>query len=372
MTCFSKKCITAILFVCISVFYLTDISRARLFVLPGIFYTDEFGLVGSLAVIMQTQNRARFESRLEYFGSDEGQVLFNVFVPRETIEWSFEGRYQISGKEVFSPWHASNHDKLGEDVQYWADFWGRCDFLKGNGLFYGLQASYKRFAFKGDPEWNEAVGYNPVLASIYTEGEEIAGSFRVGLERRDNRYNTHRGTHVLWQTDLGYAYSEGNRDELIRTQIDIRKYLPLTAEKTTLALNLRGGVIHSDVPYFSQFKIGGSLSMRGYPLDRYYGNAFFLLRTEFRQILQTDIPLPLKFLWKDNPGFENYTFSTGFVLFSELGDIWRDDEGWWGFRQNVGVGLRAIFTPDVVASIDVATPLDSDYIAIYLDLRQSF
>jgi len=343
--------------------------KARWFVLPGIFYTDEY----SLAVIMETQRKERIETRLEYFGSDEGQVLFNIFVPRQKIEWSYEGRYQISEREAFSSSDASNHDWLIADIRYWTETWARCDFLLDKGLFWGLQGSYKRFRFKNDPEFSGGIENESFIASIFTEGEEYTASLRVGTEKRDNRYHSSSGTYAFWQLDLSYSSSEGNRQDLVRSLIDLRKYLPIAkSKKSLLAFNFRGGVIHHTVPYFSQFSMGGSRSLRGFPLNRYHGNAYYLFRVELRQILKTGLPSPVKLLKKDDPRYQDHTFSTGFVVFSDCGDMWRHREGWWGFRQNVGVGLRAIFPPDVVASIDIATPVDADYIAVYLDLRQSF
>jgi hypothetical protein len=71
---------------------LPSASFAKVFVLPGIFYTDEYGVVGSLAFIMEMKRSERLETRLEYFGADEGQVLFNIFIPRASVEWTFESR----------------------------------------------------------------------------------------------------------------------------------------------------------------------------------------------------------------------------------------------------------------------------------------
>ena len=112
--------------------------------------------------------------------------------------------------------------------------------------------------------------------------------------------------------------------------------------------------------------------MRGFPLDRYYGTAFYLFRTEWRQNTLVDYPSPLQWLMGDDPRFKDHKIDAGFVVFSDIGDMYRSDDGWWGIRQSIGIGLRAVFPPNVVAAIDVATPLDADYIAVYLDLRQSF
>lgn len=349
-----------------------QIAAARWFVLPGIFYTDEFGLVGTLVVVGEDSGGNRVQTQLQYFGEDEGQVGLELFLPRAAVEWTISANYQVNEQNSYSVFHASDQAEYYADVRYWTDLWIRCDFLKEGGFFYGLQGSYQRYDFGG--------GYADALmddlpaaeAITFEEGEESTLSVRVGVEGRDNRYNSTRGTYLLWQTDLGQSRTRLMSEALVRSRMDLRRYMPLFWRHSTLAFNFRGGVVHSHVPYFSLFKMGGSYSLRGFPLDRYSGNAFYLFRTEFRQIVKEDLPSPLQILKGINRDFEHYTFSAGFVLFTEVGDLWREDRGWWGLRQNVGIGLRAVFPPNVVASVDLATPVDSNYLAIYLNLQQSF
>ena len=349
-----------------------ETAAARWFILPGLFYSDEYGLVGSCAFIAENLRADRLETRLEYFGNDEGQASFNLFIPRSTSEWTVNARYQISEKTAYSSITASSQDKLYGDTRYWTDLLIRCDFIREGGLFYGLQGSYQRHDFKGGCQDALIGGFPLSEAETFEEGDEITGSIRVGLERRDNRYNTSRGLYVLWQLDLGVSRSTQTSRTLIRSELDLRRYLPIFSSNSVLALSLKGGVIHHQVPYFSRFKMGGSYSLRGFPLDRYSGNAYYIGRAEFRQIVKSDIPSPMQLFKAFSPDLEEYKFSVGFVLFTDFGDLWRDDLSWWGVRQNVGAGLRAIFPPNVVGSLDIATPVDSDHIAVYLNLRQSF
>lgn len=345
---------------------------ARWFILPGVYYTDEYGVVGILVFLTEGEAGERLDLRLEYFGDDQGQAGIKFFWPRKSIEWTFNTRHQVYETEAYASTDASNHDLLFTDTRYWTDLWFRCDLPRDDGLFYGFEGSYRRYEFgygSQDAVFGDAL---PSVKAVFTEGEEYTASLRMGIERRDNRYDSYSGHYLLWQLDVGRANTRSESNQLIRMQADVRRYFPVISGTSTLAMNFRAGAIHHQVPYFSQFKMGGSFSLRGFPLDRYNGNAYYLLRAEYRHMVFKDLPNPLQLFKKYSPDLERYTVSLGYSIFTDVGDLWRDDLGWWGTRQGIGVGLRAVFPPSVVASLDIATPVDSDYIAVYLNLDQSF
>lgn len=347
-------------------------ASARWFLLPGVYYSDEYGVIGQIALITESRSGDRTKTGLHYFGGEEGQIFTSVFVPRPTREWTLEARYQINEVDAYSSQYSSNHSGLVSDLRYWTEAMVRCDFIRKRGFFWGVQTSFKNFQYKSHYHGDTAYLTDPEIAAVYTEGQEYSGGFRIGWERRDNRYDSRSGFYLLGTFDLGYTRAGNDTEPLTRAEIDLRKYFALGSRNSVLALNLRSGWTRRNVPYFSRFTLGGSQSMRGVPLDRYTGSRFYLLRAEFRQIVINNVPTPLRWLKFLDPGLRDHKFSCGFVLFTDAGDMWRTREGWWGLQQNVGVGLRAVFPPNVVASIDVASPLDSDYIALYLDLAQSF
>ncbi len=347
-------------------------AQARWFLLPGVYYSDEYGLVGQIVLITESRNRDRVRTGVQYFGGEEGEVFLQVFIPRATREWTFSGRYQISEVRAYSPAFPSNQNILVADLRYWTKAMMRCDFVRPDGFFTGLETSFGNFQYKGDPEGDLVFLDQPEVAGVYTEGQEAFFGFRLGFERRDNRYDSRRGYYVLWNLDLGATSTEDETKPLARTAIDLRRYLPLGSPRTVLALNLKAGITQKDTPYFSRFALGGSESLRGVPLNRYTGSTFYLLRAEFRQILLENVPTPLRWLKSLDPQLKDHKFSCGFVLFADVGDLWRDRLGWWGVRPSVGFGLRAVFPPHVVAAADVAKSLDSDYVSFYLNLAQSF
>ncbi|TKJ41535.1 hypothetical protein CEE37_02940 [candidate division LCP-89 bacterium B3_LCP] len=348
-----------------------DVALANWFLLPGIYYSDDYGLVGSIAFINENADKERVSLGFSYFGEGQGQGDFLIFLPENHSEWTFNLLYQAYDLDAYSVYESFQQEVLTTDTRYWVDLWMRCDFPRDGGIFYGFETAYRSSQFKYGSLDSRYNGYPSPITSIFTDAEEYVFSLRAGLERRDDRYNSFRGTYFLWQIDIGRSDTGFDNHQLIRTQADFRKYIPLSKRNSAIAFNLRGGVIHHQVPYLSQFKMGGSLSLRGFPLNRYYGNGYYLLRTEFRNDVIHDLPSPLSRFFQAEEGVDN-TFSLGFALFTEIGDLWRPDLGWWGLRQGVGVGLRAVFPPSVVATIDIATPVDSDHITIYLNIGQSF
>jgi len=112
--------------------------------------------------------------------------------------------------------------------------------------------------------------------------------------------------------------------------------------------------------------------LRGFPLDRYSGDAFYLLRAEWRQILKDSVTISMAGLRALGLRVEDFVFSPGLALFTDGGDLWCEDRGWWGFRQGVGAGLRVHFPPNLVGSVDLARPVDANHWEIYMSLAQSF
>lgn len=347
-------------------------AAARVFALPGLYYSDDFGWVLTGALIVHKESGARLQTSMEYYGGDDGSVQILWLLPRNAYEWTLLLKLQSFLQEIHSQEHPSNQDAIFLNPIKSIEFTGRWDFFLERGLFYGYQGSFKSFSYTDetwkispeDPGWKESAW----IAS----GSESAVSLRAGLETRDHRYYSRQGMYLLWQFDLGFAHSRGERDELVRVQTDIRRYIPIPTTRSVLALNVRGGLIHHRVPYFSQFKMGGYSTLRGFPLDRYNGNGYYSTRIEIRQDFFESIEIPLGSFLKGVLHMEKARFTPGIVLFSDGGDLWRPDFGWWGFRQGIGAGLRVYIPPGVVGACDLAKPVDSGSYTFYVSLEQSF
>ncbi|MFH1735255.1 MAG: BamA/TamA family outer membrane protein [bacterium] len=360
-----------LLFITISLLSIPT-AHCRWFLLPGVSYSNEFGIVGTLVFISENDQRDRFEVRLEYYGEEEGQVGGRVFIPRETVEWTFEGRYQIAEQKLYSPYFKSYHEALGVDIRYWTEALVSLDFPQGDGFFWGVQTGYRAIYIKDDFQDDPDLLNNTEYDVVYTQGYLTKVGLRSGFERRNNRYNSTAGYYLLAQTDGGIYRAWDEIRPMVQSTLDFRVYHAIGSYNTLVAFNAKGGATQDDVPYFCEFHIGGSASLRGVPVDRYSGSRYYVMRAELRQMLLNDIPSPFRIFKSLYPDFADDTYSAGFVLFTDMGDAWRSGEGWWGVRQNIGAGLRLALPPDVVGSIDIATPLDSDHVEFYLTLGQSF
>lgn len=110
-----------------------------------------------------------------------------------------------------------------------------------------------------------------------------------------------------------------------RYRVEAQRFLPLWSRGRTLALRFlgvtnqpRGG---SKVPFFEQFILGGSRSMRGYREFRFYDQSGLLMTAEYRFNLNA---------WMD------------LVLFTDWGQVARQpgDFSWDGLRGAWGGGVR--------------------------------
>jgi len=346
-------------------------GEARWFVLPAASYTGDLGWVVSCDAVYENQRLQRYRATFEYYFGGEGQIMLSAFLPSAQQQWTFEGRYQLLRQKAYSRERSSDLDEQIHAVRRYWEILVRRDIMQTTGLFYGGQTNFKSFEFGGYD--TVAVGLTEDgLAEAFEEGLEYTASLRLGFEGRDNRYDSRRGSYALWQLDLGRSRGDGHEDGLIRATIDLRRYFPIVSSSTVMALNVRGGLIPSQVPFFSRFNLGGGEDLRGFPLDRYGGNAFYLLRAEWRKILKDSVTISMEALRALGMEVEDFVFSPGLALFSDGGDLWREDQGWWGFRQGVGAGLRVHFPPNLIGSVDLARALDADHWEIYMRLEQSF
>jgi outer membrane protein assembly factor BamA len=350
----------------------TQPVKARWFFLPGVYYTQDLNWVFTASAVYENSLHDRYTADFGYYQNAVGQVKLVGFFTRAHRDLTFMAEYFSHDYPGYSYSNPSDQTELIQARRRKWEFRARCDFPSNSGFFYGYQLDMQSFEFlvEGSPL--------PTVSSLYSstnsfvDGEEYSGSLRVGLEKRNNRYHTTSGVYLLWQFDLGRFYTEGEPDALVRLQLDSRFYHPIRWSKSMLAFNLRAGVQHSHVPFFGQFTLGGQFDLRGFPNDRYSGNAYYLGRAEWRQTVIDSLNISMKIARHVFPKIQDFDVSAGFVIFTDGGDLWRADSRWWGFRQSFGAGLRLILPPSVVASLDVARPVAGGDLALYLSLEQSF
>lgn len=142
------------------------------------------------------------------------------------------------------------------------------------------------------------------------------------LNTRDNDFSPAGGAYRSVSLEAGIADTstvnnapgplQPGRHSFQKVGLDLRQYMSLQGPRTpgkfnepkkVVAVRLLMGFTNSDVPFFEQYFLGGSESLRAYQTDRYWGNNLALFQGELR------IPMG-----KDN--------NVQGVLFADAGDAW--------------------------------------------------
>jgi outer membrane protein assembly factor BamA len=183
--------------------------------------------------------------------------------------------------------------------------------------------------------------YYPKLT--ITEGFQVVPGLQVTVDRRDSDVDTFEGWY-------GQAYLEGTHKSIgstegfLSTGLDWRQFFKL-GDNQTIGYNLVGRY-GAGLPFYEEYRAGGSKSLRGFPYDRYVGDLELQANSEYRYYL----PFPiLEYSILDR----TISHRLGFVLFADAGRAWDgelgtkfpNDVAW-----DVGFGLRlTLDTPEPLA-----------------------
>ena len=102
--------------------------------------------------------------------------------------------------------------------------------------------------------------------------------------------------------------------------------VPVVAQRSGLVgqftLNLNHENSGSDpIPFFMQPHIGGSSTLRGFALDRFYGKNLILMSLEYRYSI--------------HPNFQTYILHDAGQIFDRTGEL-----TWFNWHRNYGLGVR--------------------------------
>ncbi|MFN3729156.1 MAG: outer membrane protein assembly factor [Fimbriimonadaceae bacterium] len=150
-------------------------------------------------------------------------------------------------------------------------------------------------------------GLSPATAanSVQQDGTIIMGSLSVTMNYRDVDIDPSRGywTRVQLEPAVSNITKVGGliadpavlgTNVFTRLTVDYRYYwtwepprgLQLDAPRRVIALRAKAGTIAGNVPFFEQFFVGGSETLRGYREDEFWGRNMFLASAEFRYPIQ--------------------------------------------------------------------------------------
>ncbi|MDH7602155.1 MAG: POTRA domain-containing protein [Armatimonadota bacterium] len=189
------------------------------------------------------------------------------------------------------------------------------------------------------------------IAKIAQKGSVGVGSLRLVHDTRDLPLDPSAGGYEGISIELGSTNAvrfgpAPTFDEIpfeggfTKVSVDFRRYFSkggprkeLQEKKTTFAVRFRAGVASGKLPFFEQFFVGGSESLRGYREDRFWGDYMLLLTAELRKPIAQGITGVVFFdygdAWGGNPDFF-------------IGELEQDKN--FSGHYGVGVGMR-VTTP---------------------------
>jgi outer membrane protein insertion porin family len=140
---------------------------------------------------------------------------------------------------------------------------------------------------------------------IQQDGDVAIANFALARDRRDVAIDPAAGDFIRLTVEPGYSNIKkigGDAPDpgilgpntFFRSGIEYRTYwspqpsrgLRLEDPRRVVALRVRYGRVDGDVPFFEQFFVGGSDSLRGYPEDRFWGTNMAALTLEYRHPIQ--------------------------------------------------------------------------------------
>jgi len=284
-----------------------------------------FGLGGSYTVGAGGRSELRFLGRASIVkGYGEFDVRWQS-PPRKLRLW-LEGSYQWRPQENF---YGLGMDSRKENRTQYAlrQTWSglRFEFVPMERLRFG---SEYRIA------WVSArAGTNPVYASPDTVFPGLPGfgrQFRLQSTGIYARADGIRGEYQLGGAiSAGASYQDSLDDSRLKylsLEALVEGRLPIARGRSALVSQgefefnrPRGG--SAPIPFFLLPHIGGSSTLRGFNLDRFYGKNIFFVTLEYR--------------YQIHPNFQSFLFFDEGQIFDKTGDL-----TWLNWQRNYGFGLR--------------------------------
>lgn len=163
----------------------------------------------------------------------------------------------------------------------------------------------------------------------------------VHLDTRDHHLAPHRG---VWARASGWNYADPLDDgkPFQRVTAEVRVYIGDTLFTDVMAaVRLKGEKIYGEPPLHEAAFLGGSGSLRGFPMQRFAGDASLLACAEVRIALaRPKLIVPTE---------------VGLLFLADAGRVWVSNASPGGVHADAGVGLwLAPLSRDVILSLSAA------------------
>jgi hypothetical protein len=250
-----------------------------------------------------------------------------------------EGSYQWRPRENF---YGTGHSSVRSQHanfslrQTWTGV--RYEFEPHGGVLFGTE--YRTAWFQA------GAGSNPVLASPDAFFPDLTGygaqtrlstiGSYISLDGLRNQYQLGGALH------LGASYQEGlghSRLSYFNYEAQLEGRLPIGHQRSAFVgqasiefTRRRGG--SDPIPFYLLPHIGGSSTLRGFRLDRFYGANLFLLSLEYR--------------YRIHPNVQAYPFFDEGQVFDRTEDL-----SWLDWHRNYGFGFRYHTETGTVLRIEV-------------------
>jgi len=146
---------------------------------------------------------------------------------------------------------------------------------------------------------------------IQQDGDQVILNVGIARDRRDVPLDPAEGDYLRLSVEPGFVNITkigGNvadetsilgRNTFFRTSLEYKAFFskrppenkPADTPRNVLAFRAKLGTISGEVPFFEQFFIGGSESLRGYQDQRFWGKTQFLTSAEYRVPVQRSFSL---------------------------------------------------------------------------------
>lgn len=290
-----------------------------------------------------------------HYGLDLIQGGLSV-APTENIGGGFQGAFSdLLGNQVYYFQVGNNARQASEiltrmNIGVWhLNRQHRWNY--GSGVFHTAGDYVDVLGFD---YFERRAGGSLIASYPFSRYNRVDGSMSLYYDKKDRQFGTERegilATHsfsivsdnTLWfptgprdGSRLNVTASvttnvSAGRNENFTILADIRRYFRVS-QWTSVAMRVQGRVSEGADP--QRFTMGGSLSMRGYPLRYFEGTRLFMANIEYRFPFLDHLVLGVPFAGLGLPGLEG-------AIFADAGNAWEVFESVPKPRGSFGFGLR--------------------------------
>lgn len=277
-----------------------------------------------------------------------------------TMQFGFLARFsELEVRNYYGPGNESPRDAALEESDYYrvsttdialeptVAWWLRRDVLRvGGGL------SYRYFDVREKPE--RLVSKDSLRALGYPK-VYVGGGVGMLWDTRDHPAHPHGGFMALVS---GWAYADPFKDSgpFQRLSGDFRAYWGDTLGlDVSLALRVAGEKLYGGFPFFESAFLGGASSLRGYPQQRYAGDASVHASIDLRvAFFRPKVIIPVE---------------VGGILLADAGRVWLEGDSPGGLHTDAGGGIwLAPMNRDLILSFVLASSVDG----LFLNAQAGF